>query len=239
LTKLPEILFEDENCVVLNKPSGLYSVPDRKQLEDNLKDILQAHYGEIFTVHRLDAATSGVILFAKNAEAHKDFTQQFEHRQTQKLYTGIVHGSIYQKEGTIDAAILQHPGKNGLMVINRKGKESITNYKVIQDFRKYSVVEFDILTGRTHQIRIHCKNIGHPIVGDELYGDGKGIYLSMFKKKFNLNKNELEERPILNRLALHAHKLSITINKELRKFEAPLPKDIVVAVKQMEKYAAN
>jgi 23S rRNA pseudouridine1911/1915/1917 synthase len=235
--KLPEIIFENEDCVVLNKPSGLLSVPDRKQLEVNLKNLLEEKYGVIFTVHRLDAPTSGVIIFAKNEHTHKDLSQQFENRQTKKLYIGIVLGSLYEKEGTIDAKIFEHPGKNGTMVINRKGKEAITNYKVIKEFRKYSVVEFDILTGRTHQIRVHANNIGHPIVCDELYGDAKPILLSSLKKKFNLNKNELEERPILARLGLHALRLTVAINGEPKTFEAPLPKDMAVTIKQLEKYS--
>jgi 23S rRNA pseudouridine1911/1915/1917 synthase len=230
------VLYEDENVIVLNKPSGLYSIPDRKQLEQNLKDILVAKYGVIFVVHRLDAPTSGVIIFAKNEVAHKDLTQQFENRETKKLYVGIVHGSIYQPTGTITAAILEHPGKNGTMVINRKGKEAITNYKVVQDFKRYNVVEYDILTGRTHQIRVHSNNIGHPIVCDELYGDGKGIYLSSLKKKFTLGKHTEEERPIIGRLALHAKQLTVRIGDMLQLFEAPMPKDMAVAIKQFEKY---
>jgi 23S rRNA pseudouridine1911/1915/1917 synthase len=230
------ILFENDNVIVLNKPSGLYSIPDRKQLEQNLKDILMAKYGTIFTVHRLDAPTSGVIIFAKNETSHKDLTQQFENRETKKMYIGIVHGSIYEKEGTITAAIMEHPGKNGKMVINRKGKEAITQYKVTKDYKRYSVVEYDILTGRTHQIRIHSHNIGHPIIADELYGDGKGILLSELKKKFNLGKYVEEERPILNRLALHAMQLTVNIDGALQTFEASLPKDMEVAIKQFDKY---
>jgi 23S rRNA pseudouridine1911/1915/1917 synthase len=237
--KIPEIIFENDDIVVLNKPSGLLSVPDRKQLEPNLKNLLEAKYGSIYTVHRLDRDTSGVILFAKNELSHKALTQQFENRQTKKLYIGLVHGSVYVKEGTIDAGIMEHPSKNGSMVINRKGKESITNYKVIQDFRKYSVVEFDILTGRTHQIRLHSKNIGHTIICDELYGDGKGIYLSSLKKKFNLGKDILEEKPILGRLGLHAMQLTVIINDMPQTFLAPLPKDIAVTIKQLEKYLGN
>jgi 23S rRNA pseudouridine955/2504/2580 synthase/23S rRNA pseudouridine1911/1915/1917 synthase len=236
IEKLPPIIFENDDVIVLNKTSGLYSIPDRKQLEVNLKDLLIAKYGIIYTVHRLDAPTSGVIIFAKNEATHKDLTQQFENRQTKKLYVGIVLGTLPQDTGTMDAAILEHPGKNGLMVINRKGKEAITNYKVLQNLKRYSVVEFDILTGRTHQIRLHCKNIGNPIVGDELYGDAKGIYLSSFKKKFNLSKNELEERPILGRLGLHAMRLTVMLHNKLHTFEAPLPKDMTVAIKQLEKY---
>jgi 23S rRNA pseudouridine955/2504/2580 synthase/23S rRNA pseudouridine1911/1915/1917 synthase len=236
VTKLPEIIFENEDCIVLNKPSGLLSIPDRKQLEPNLKDILIMKYGQIFTVHRLDRGTSGVIVFAKNEATHKDFTGQFENRLTKKLYTGIVHGSVRPSQGTITAAMLEHPGKNGKMVIGRNGKEAITNYTVLQDFRKYSVVSFDILTGRTHQIRVHCNHIGHPIVCDELYGDGKGVYLSSVKKKFKLGKDVLEEKPVLGRLGLHAQFLQLAVHGAPAAFESPLPKDMAVTIKQFEKY---
>jgi 23S rRNA pseudouridine955/2504/2580 synthase/23S rRNA pseudouridine1911/1915/1917 synthase len=100
MLKLPEIIFENEDCIVLNKPSGLLSIPDRKQLEPNIKDLLLQKYGMIFTVHRLDKGTSGVIIFAKNETTHKELTQQFENRLTKKLYIGIVHGSISLPEKT-------------------------------------------------------------------------------------------------------------------------------------------
>jgi 23S rRNA pseudouridine1911/1915/1917 synthase len=229
------IIYEDENIIVLNKPSGLYSIPDRKQLEKNCKDLLVEKYGSIFTVHRLDAATSGIILFAKNEAIHKEVSYQFENRLTQKIYAGIVHGVLPASEGVINAAIAEHPAKNGTMIVHRNGKEAITLYKVIKDFKRYSLVEFDIQTGRTHQIRVHCKNIGNPIIGDELYGDGKGFYLSSLKKKFNLGKYELEEKPLLNRLALHAQRLTVTVNNQVMTFETTLPKDMAVTVKQLEK----
>lgn len=231
------VIFENDHIIVLNKPSGLYSIPDRKQLEKNCKDLLIEKYNSIYTVHRLDAPTSGVILFAKNEATHKELSAQFENRQTKKIYMGIVHGAMPELEGVMEASIAEHPGKNGTMIVHRNGKEAITKYKVINDFKRYSLVEFDILTGRTHQIRVHCKNIGNPLICDELYGDGKGFYLSSLKKKFNLGKYELEEKPLLNRLALHAFRLSISINGVLMIFEAPLPKDMLVTIKQLEKFS--
>ncbi len=230
------IIFEDDNIVVLDKPSGLLSIPDRKQLETNVKDLLIAKYGSIFTVHRLDGPTSGVIVFAKNDVAHKHLTQQFEQRLTEKLYLGIVHGIPFKSTDTITAPIAEHPGKNGTMIVNRNGKEAVTVYNVIGSYKRFSFLEFNILTGRTHQIRVHCKNIGHAIVCDELYGDGQGILLSNLKKKFNLGKDVLEEKPILGRLALHAHKLTIDVMGTAMTFEAPLPKDMTVALKQLEKH---
>src|SRR5258706_2469789 len=198
------IIFESDDFVALNKPSGLLSIPDRKGIDISLKILLKDNYGDIFTVHRLDKETSGLIVFAKNESAHKHLSLQFELRQTKKIYQGLVIGSLMDKKGSISSPITEHPALNGTMIIHRKGKESLTDYEVLEDFGIYSWLQFQIHTGRTHQIRVHMKELGHPIVCDELYGDGKPLFISSLKHKFKLSKNELEERPILNRLALHA-----------------------------------
>ena len=230
------IIYEDENLIALNKPSGLLSIPDREGKDISLKKLLIEKYGNIFTVHRLDKDTSGLIVFAKNEVAHKHLSQQFEERRTEKIYLGLVLGSLAEKKGTIDAPIAEHPGKKGLMTVFRKGKESITDYEVLEDFKIFSWIQFQIHTGRTHQIRVHAKHIGHPVVCDELYGDGKPILLSSLKHKFKLSKNELEERPILNRLALHALSLQfVTTKEEILKLEAPLPKDLRALLQQLRK----
>jgi 23S rRNA pseudouridine1911/1915/1917 synthase len=230
------IIYEDENLIALNKPSGLLSIPDREGKDISLKKLLIEKYGGIFTVHRLDRDTSGLIVFAKNEETHKHLSQQFEERQTEKIYMGLVLGSLAEKKGSIDAPIAEHPVKKGLMNVYRKGKESLTDYEVIEDFKIFSWVRFQIHTGRTHQIRVHAKHIGNPIVCDDLYGDGKPVLLSSLKHKFNLSKNELEERPILNRLALHAFSLQfINTNGEKIKLEAPLPKDLRALLQQLRK----
>ena len=230
------IIYEDENLIALNKPSGLLSIPDREGKDISLKKLLIEKYGNIFTVHRLDKDTSGLIVFAKNEIAHKHLSQQFEERQTEKIYLGLVLGSPAEKKGTIDAPIAEHPGKKGLMTVYRKGKESITDYEVLEDFKIFSWIQFQIHTGRTHQVRVHAKHIGHPVVCDELYGDGKPILLSSLKHKFKLSKNELEERPILSRLALHALGLQFaTTKEEILKLEAPLPKDLRALLQQLRK----
>ena len=230
------IIYEDENLIALNKPSGLLSIPDREGKDISLKKLLIEKYGNIFTVHRLDKDTSGLIVFAKNELAHKHLSLQFEARQTEKIYLGLVLGSLAEKKGTIDAPIAEHPAKKGLMTVHRKGKESITDYEMLEDFKIFSWIQFQIHTGRTHQIRVHAKHIGHPVVCDELYGDGKPILLSSLKHKFKLSKNELEERPILNRLALHALSLQfVNTNEEILKLEAPLPKDLRALLQQLRK----
>lgn len=229
-------ITENNDWIALNKPSGLLSIPDREGKEISLKNMLIEKFGNIFTVHRLDKCTSGVIVFAKTEAAHKLLSLQFEKRETEKFYQGIVIGSPENKKGTVDAPIMEHPVKKGTMVINMKGKEAITDYEVLEDFKIYSFVQFQIHTGRTHQIRIHAKEIGHPIVCDELYGDGKPVLLSSIKKKFNLSKKEEEEKPIMGRMALHALSLRFkNMNGETTELEAPLPKDMKAFLQQLAK----
>lgn len=230
------VISETDHYVALNKPSGLLSIPDREGKELSLKNQLIEKYGKIFTVHRLDRDTSGLILFAKTEEAHKHFSAQFENRETKKIYHGLVIGTP-PAEGSVDAAIMEHPGKKGTMVINRRGKEALTDYVTVEEFGVYSWMQFRIHTGRTHQIRIHMKNIGHPIVCDTLYGDGKPLLLSSLKSKFKLSKDVLEERPIMNRLALHAFQLELRdLSGELLSLEAALPKDLRATLQQLEKW---
>ncbi len=230
-----DIIFENYLFIAINKPSGVLSVPDRKQSEPSLKDILIAKYGQIFTVHRLDKDTSGVIVFAKNADTHKQLSQLFESREIEKFYVGLVHGSLVNTSGSIDAPIMMHPADNGTMMIHQKGKPSLTDYSLLEQFKFFSWVQFQIHTGRTHQIRVHSKHIGNSIVGDNLYGDGKPILLSSLKRNFKLSKNEDEEKPILNRLALHSSKLKFNLNNEAFLIEAPLPKDLRALLQQLRK----
>lgn len=232
----PDIIFENDSFVAINKPAGLLSIPDREQTQTSLKDILIAKYGSIFTVHRLDKETSGIILFAKNETAHKYYSRLFEERKTEKYYIGLVLGSPAAKKGTIDAPISEHSLQKGLMIVHRNGKPSVTDYEVIEEHRSFSLLQFQLHTGRTHQIRVHCKNIGHPLACDELYGDGKPILLSSIKRKYKLSKHDEEERPMLNRLALHAYRLKFTdIDGKDFDLIAELPKDIRALLQQLKK----
>jgi 23S rRNA pseudouridine1911/1915/1917 synthase len=230
-----DIIFENDLLVAVNKPAGLLSIPDREGKEISLKQMLLAKYGEIFTVHRLDKATSGVIVFAKDEATHKQLSQLFENRLTDKIYYGLVHGSVTPQKGKIEEPIIMHSSGNGKMLVSAKGKPSLTEYEVLEDFKLFSWVKFRILTGRTHQIRVHAQFIGHSIVCDELYGDAKPIFVSSLKKKYNLSKKEETEKPILSRLALHSASLEFKLNDEAYSFEAPLPKDFKALLQQLRK----
>jgi 23S rRNA pseudouridine955/2504/2580 synthase/23S rRNA pseudouridine1911/1915/1917 synthase len=231
-----ETIFENEQVIAINKPSGLLSIPDRMGQDVSLKSILKEKYGNIFTIHRLDKETSGIIIFAKDEETHKFLSQKFEGRDVEKFYVGLVNGLLMSKEGTIDAPIMEHPGKVYKMMTHKKGKPSLTDYKVLDEFGMYSWLQFQIHTGRTHQIRVHMQYMGNPIVCDSLYGDPKPILLSSLKRKFKLSKDVLEERPILSRLALHSTRLKFT-DKQGEQFdlEAPLQKDLRALHQQFSK----
>jgi 23S rRNA pseudouridine955/2504/2580 synthase/23S rRNA pseudouridine1911/1915/1917 synthase len=229
------IIVENDDFVAINKPAGLLSVPDRMGKDVSLKLLLQEKYGQIFTVHRLDKDTSGVIVFAKHEAAHKQLSQLFEGRAVEKFYMGLVHATLINKEGSIDAPLMEHPGKLGKMITHKKGKPSLTDYKVLEEFKLFSWLQFQIHTGRTHQIRVHMQHIGHSIVCDELYGTAEPVKLSAIKRNYKLSKSEDEERPILSRLALHSAQLKFTFNNEAFNIEAPLPKDLKALLQQLRK----
>lgn len=231
-----DIIFENEQFIAINKPSGLLSIPDRLGKEISLKDILKEKLGEIYTVHRLDKDTSGIIVFAKTEESHKELSALFEGRSMEKYYVGLVYGNMMTTKGSIDAPIMEHPGKATKMMTHAKGKVSLTDYEVLESFRSYSWVQFQIHTGRTHQIRVHMQHIGHSIVCDPIYGDAKPILLSALKRNFKLAKAADEERPILNRLALHSHCLRFTLNEVLYELEAEVPKDLRAVLQQLRKW---
>ena len=231
-----EIVFENDDFIAISKPAGLLSIPDREQSEKSLKDLLIARYGNIYTVHRLDKDTSGMILFAKNEHTHKYLCKLFEDRKIEKYYLGIVLGSPAQTSGTIDAPISEHPVHKGQMTVHRNGKPAQTSYEVLDANPHFSLVSFHLHTGRTHQIRVHAKNIGHPLACDPLYGDGKPVLLSSIKKKYKLSKHDEEERPMISRLALHSYRL--VFNDEQGNHHdliSPMPKEFRALMQQLKK----
>lgn len=230
------IVFQNDDLVAINKPAGLLTIPDREGKDISLKALLKEKFGAVYTVHRLDRDTSGMVVFALTEAMHKHLSLQFEGRETTKIYNGLVIGKPAETEGVINEPIAEHPNKKGMMVVWRKGKESITEYKVIESYRLFSWMEFRILTGRTHQIRVHMKHLGHPVVCDALYGDGKPVFISGLKSKYNLSKTDDEERPILARLALHSAQLCFKgMEGEAFDLQAPLPKDLRATLNQLGK----
>lgn len=231
-----KLIFENEDFLAFNKAAGVLTIPDRKQSEKSLKDFLLERYPSIFTVHRLDKETSGLVLFAKNETTHRYLSQLFQERNIEKYYLGIVLGMPAKDDATIEAPIQEHPMHKGLMRVHRSGKEAITSYKVLEAHRQYSLLSFQLHTGRTHQIRVHCKEIGHPLACDPLYGDGKPILLSAIKKKFKLGRKEDEERPMLHRVALHSHRLLFTTAAgQKMELEADMPKEFNAIITQVRK----
>ncbi|MEM1123666.1 MAG: RluA family pseudouridine synthase [Bacteroidota bacterium] len=239
MKKQVQILHEDHDLVIVNKPADYLSIPDRHdETKPNVLSFLNHKFGKIFTVHRLDKPTSGILCFAKNEAAHKQLSQQFQARTVEKIYYALVDGILSPTEGKIDQAIAPHPARPGKMMVSNKGKKSLTTYKVVEQFQTVALVEANIKTGRTHQIRVHFESIGYPLTIDEMYGNRTEFNLSTIKrKKFKLGKDQ-DERPLMSRTTLHAFRLELdhpTTQKRLV-FEAPLPKDFAAVLKQLQKW---
>ncbi|MEM6316432.1 MAG: RluA family pseudouridine synthase [Bacteroidota bacterium] len=233
------ILHEDEDLVIINKPARFLSIPDRfDETKPNVLGYLNRQHGKVFTVHRLDKETSGILCFAKNELAHKALSQQFQERTVEKIYYALVDGILQPTSGSISFGIAPHPNRPGKMMVSAKGKKSLTTYQLVEQFRNYALVEANIKTGRTHQIRVHFEAIGHPLTIDAMYGNRSEFLLSSLKlKKYRPSKGH-EERPLMSRTTLHAFRLELdqpTTQKRLI-IEAPLPKDFAAVVKQLQKW---
>ncbi len=201
-----EPLYENAQLIAVAKPSGQLVIPGRGEIgREPLVTELEKQLGQkVFVVHRLDLGASGVVLFAKTAEAHRYLSMQFEKRLVRKTYDVVVQGQI-TAPGTIDQPL--HAFGSGRMGIHLKGKASQTEYKVIQSLKDATHVGVNPLTGRRHQIRVHLYSIGHPVMGDELYG---------------------KDRPVggIPRLMLHARTLEFqTMDETPCTLTAPLPED--------------
>jgi len=233
-----ETLFDNADFRAFSKPSGLLTIPDRYHPEiPNLVSMARQKFGSLFVVHRLDKDTSGIVCFAKNEAAHRHLSQCFENREITKYYQAIVGGTPYETANSIRKPITHDPANKGRMMITAKGKEARTDYEVLDNWKHFSLLNIQLFTGRTHQIRVHLKDIGHPIVADPFYGDGQPFLLSSVKRKYRLSDDELEERPVLSRLALHATELSFTDEKgETVHIQSPLPKDMAAMVKLLKKW---
>ena len=178
-----EVLYEDKDIIVINKPKGMVVHPANGNPDGTLvnavmsicKDSLSGIGGEIRPgiVHRLDKDTSGVIIIAKNDNAHIKMSEQIKNHEVEKTYIALVRGFVKENEATINMPISRSTKDRKKMAVSRGGKEAITHFKVIERFKDYTLLEVKIETGRTHQIRVHLSHIGYPVVGDEVYSNGK------------------------------------------------------------------
>jgi len=232
-------LFEDENLIAVDKPSQLLVVPDRwDQTKPSATSILQNRYPneKMFIVHRPGKDTSGIVLFARNAAAHKHLNQQMEQRQLTKIYYAIVKGEV-REDGTIELAIDTNRSRKGRVAIHRKGKEAITDYQVLERFQGFSYLRIIPRTTRIHQVRVHLQAIGHPLAIDPLYGENEPVYLSKLKRNYRF-KPDQPERPLINRLPLHVAEILFNhpFTNQQVKITAELPRDMRVLLNVLAKY---
>lgn len=225
-----DIVFENEDLIVVNKPAGMVVHPAVGHSSGTLVNAVLGYEPEIEgiggeerpgVVHRLDKETSGLILLAKNERAHRWLQEQFRVRKVDKTYLALVDGKPPTPSGRVEAHIGRDPGHRKRMAIvsGSRGRIAISEYKTLESFRNHSLLEFHPLTGRTHQIRLHCAFLGCPIVGDKVYGH---------------RKSSVE----IDRHFLHAYRLKIVLpgDKEARLFEATLPDELegVLATLRLE-----
>lgn len=197
------IIYEDDQVVVINKPRGVLShgvggIEDEPSVASFVRSRLNGFTGDVGQraglVHRLDRATSGVIVTAKNPQAMAFLQNQFASRQAKKTYVALVEGTPEPAKALIDRPIARDRHKPKLFVVSAEGKPAQTEYKCLRTVNNQTLVELKPLTGRTHQIRVHLKSIGHPVAGDELYSDSVGpLKLHAWKLKLNLPDGKLKE----------------------------------------------
>jgi len=226
-----KIIYEDKDIIVIDKPANLTVHPIHSEQKNTLVNELLAYYPEIENigddilrpgiVHRLDKDTSGLIVIAKNNKTFEYLKKQFQQRKVEKKYLALVHGKVKDKKGTITKSISlsKKDHKKRSALLDNKSKPAWTEYKVIEDFKNYTLLEVYPKTGRTHQIRIHLKSIGHPIVGDKQY---------KFKRQISPKK--------LTRQFLHAEYLKFKMpSGSIMEFKSEFPKDLKNTLKEIQK----
>ena len=212
-----EVLYTDTNILVVNKPSGLATVPGSWEEDSaSLVKALEVEYGRLWVVHRLDKVTSGLVLFARNADAHRLLSIQFEHHDPHKLYHAIVLGMPAWDDHTARHPLRINVGHSHRTIVdNSKGKPSQTAFHVLERFDGYALISAIPATGRTHQVRVHAYALGFPILGDPLYSG--------------------PETDLIGRPALHAQSLEFTFEDKPLQFTAPYPTDFSQALASIRK----
>ncbi|QGU95523.1 RluA family pseudouridine synthase [Clostridium bovifaecis] len=218
-----DIVYEDQDIIVLNKPKGMVVHPTKRHLNGTLSNGLLYYFKEkkensiVRLVNRLDMDTSGLIIVAKNAFSHMALARDMQKDEFVKSYLAIVHGNIKEKEGVIDKPIYRVGEGTIKRIIDERGQRSVTRFEVIKSYEDADLVKLTLETGRTHQIRVHLSSTGHPIFGDALYGE--------------------EENEYIERQALHAYRLEFPHPKDRRilKLESELPFDMKNLIFKLEK----
>jgi RluA family pseudouridine synthase len=228
------VINNDEKIIAVNKASGISIGGDRWDESKERLDKLVEHdleLSKIYTVHRIDRDTSGLVVFAKDKETHRNLSIAFEKRDIPKRYVAIVHGRPSWKQISCNLALVQNGNKKHMTIVDKyRGKDSVTFFTCLLSAGNYSLLEVIPETGRIHQIRVHAAAIGHPVVCDNLYGKTAPVKLSSFKRSWR--GDLFEEKPLLNRLGLHAQELTLPCGKVL---SAPLQRDIHALIEQMKK----
>ena len=236
------IIHEDDDLIVLNKQADMIVHPARGNTHGTLVNALAFYSDELSSglgefrpgiIHRLDRNTTGVMVVARNDTAQWKIAKQFQNRQVKKTYLAVVHGTPELTADRISAPLGVHPKIREKYAIRPEtGKEAITFYEVLEEFRGFSLLKLTPQTGRTHQIRVHLSYIKHPIVADDMYG-GKLIYPWQLQ-----DVESASQDPIINRVALHASTLEFKhpTTNEIVKFEAPLPEDMQNLLDMLRKY---
>lgn len=222
-----DIIYQDKDIAIINKPQGMTVHAGNGTHGSTLVNALLYHLDSLSgingvirpgIVHRIDKDTSGLLVVAKNDAAHLSLSEQIKNKTCHRIYLALLEGTVKQNDGIIDTFIGRSDKNRTMMAVKDSGRRAVTHFKVLKRYKEFTFAEFKLETGRTHQIRVHCKYIGHPIVGDPVYG--------YEKQKFKLNGQ-----------LLHAWKLELThpSTGERMSFEAPLPDYFQAVLQKLDK----